>query len=278
MSNRTIRSIVIWAITIFICFIIFWPVYWIVISSFATPEDLFAMPVNYSPFGRTLENYRILLDRATDTIAHFTDTAKLLAATLVVSTILCALAGYAFARSTSRGIKLAFGALLFSMMIPGTMTVVPLLVLWRWLGLTDTLSGLTLLYLSMLIPFSVIMFSAYIRQIPASLEEAAWIDGSGIIGTFFRIIFPLLKPIVATLCIINFINGINEFFTPLVFTTRNVRVLSQLVFNVPRVNVWQEPWATIAASGVLMIAPTVLFILLFEKNIMSGLMMGSVKQ
>jgi len=226
----------------------------------------------------TLENFRILLDQSTDTRQFITDTLILSTLTLFISTILCSMAAYAFARAKSRSIKIAFGGLLLSAMIPGTVTVVPLMVLWQTLNLTDTMSGLVLLYLSMVIPFSVIMFSAYISQIPPSLEEAAWIDGTGVIGAFFRIIFPLLKPIISTLCIINFITCINEFFTPLVFTTRNIRVLSMMMMNVPRANQWQEPWGVISAVGVMMMLPTILFILFFEKQIMDGLMMGSIKQ
>ena len=167
---------------------------------------------------------------------------------------------------------------MFSIMVPGTVAIVPLTVLWRKLGLTDTMPGLVLLYVSTMIPFSTTMFSTYIRQIPFALEEAAWLDGATTLQAFFRIIFPLLTPILSTLCIINFINCINEFFYPLIFTTKNIKVMSMLLYNVPRQNEWQEPWGTIAAAGCLMMLPTIIFILLFEKQIMSGLMMGSVKQ
>lgn len=272
------KRAMIWLITLVVCFVIIWPVYWIVKSSFTTSDKLYAMPVEYLPVNLTLESYQTLLDESTDTWKYIGDTVKLAAITLLSSTFLCALAGYAFARTHTRGLKISFSFILFSTMVPGTVAVIPLMVLWRSLKLTDTLYGLSVLYLSAIIPFSTTMFSTFIQQIPNSLEEAAWIDGSGVFGAFFRIIFPLLTPIIATLCIINFITCINEFFYPLIFTTKNVKVLSMLVFNVPRLNEWQEPWGTIAASGCIMLLPTVVFILLFEKRIMAGLMMGSIKQ
>lgn len=280
MKMRIYKRVLIWVATLAVCFIIIWPVYWIVKSSFATSDDLFAMPVKYVPNNLTIENYRILLkgNRQTNTMKYITDTVTISAIVLVATTVLCSLAGYAIARNSSRGIRYAFTFILFSTMVPGTVAIVPLMVLWRSLSLTDTMHGLSLLYISAMIPFSTTMFSTYIHQVPNALEEAAWIDGAGMLGAFFRIIFPLLTPIMATLCIINFINCINEFFFPLIFTTKKIKVLSMLLYNVPRLNEWQEPWGTIAAAGCLMMLPTILFILFFEKRIMSGLMMGSVKQ
>lgn len=280
MKMKLYQRILIWIITLIVCFIIIWPVYWIVKSSFANTDDLFAMPVKYLPANLTMDNYTTLLkgNRQVNTMKYITDTLILSTAVLFITTGLCSLAGYSFARGRSKGIRRAFTVILFSTMVPSTVATVPLMVLWRTLNLTDTMPGMVLLYVSAMIPFSTCMFSTYIHQIPAALEEAAWIDGTGLMGAFFRIIFPLLTPIMATLCIINFINCVNEFFYPLIFTTKKIKVLSMLLYNVPRLNEWQEPWGTISAAGCLMLAPTVLFILFFEKQIMSGLVAGSVKQ
>lgn len=278
MKMNIYKRGLIWLATLAVCFVIIWPVYWIVKSSFTTSDMLYAMPVQYFPKDLTLESYRTLLGQNTDTWRYIRGTILVTAATLLTSTFLCALAGYAFARTKTKGIRRALTFILFSTMVPGTVAVIPLMVLWRSLNLTDTIQGLTILYLSSIIPFSTTMFSTFIQQIPNSLEEAAWIDGSGVFGAFFRIIFRLVTPIIATLCIINFITCINEFFYPLIFTTKKVKVLSMLVFNVPRLNEWQEPWGTISAAGCIMLLPTVLFILFFEKRIMAGLMMGSIKQ
>ena len=280
MKMKITTRIVIWILTLAICFIILWPVMWIVKSSFTTNEKLFEMPVHYLPDPATLDNYRILItgNRQVNSTKYLVDTLILSTGVLTATIVLCSLAGYGFARGRSKGTGWAYKALLFTSMVPATCTMVPLLILWRKLSLTDTMPGLILLYVSAMIPFSTTMFYTYIQQIPASLEEAAQIDGSGMLGAFFHILFPLLTPIIATLCIINFINCINEFFTPLLFTTKKVRVLSQVLFNVPRRNQYEEPWGVISAAGCIMLAPTTLFILFFEKQIMSGLMMGSIKQ
>lgn len=280
MKTKPYKRALIWLMTLLVCFVIIWPVYWIVKSSFTTSDKLYSMPVEYLPVNLSMENYQTLLrgNSEVNTWKYINDTATIGVSTLFLSTLLCALAGYAFARTRTKGIRAAFTGILFSTMVPGTVAVIPLMVLWRSMKLTDTMQGLVILYLSAIIPFSTTMFSTFIQQIPNTLEEAAWIDGTGVFGAFFRIIFPLLTPIMATLCIINFITCINEFFYPLIFTTKKIKVLSMLVYNVPRVNEWQEPWGPISAAGCLMLLPTVLFILFFEKRIMAGLMMGSIKQ
>ena len=277
MRAKSYKRAVVWVLVLMVCFIILWPLYWIIKSSFTNGEKLFAVPVDYFS-GWTLESYRTLFTATGDTLKYITDTLKVTLSTLLLSTVLCALAGYALARTRTRGLRFAHIFIVFSTMLPSAVAVIPLMILMRSLRLTDTVSGLTLLYFSMVIPFSVTMYSTFISQVPRALEEAAWIDGLGVSGTFFRIIFPLLKPMIATLCIINFITCINEFFYPLIFTTRKVKVLSMLIYNVPRTNQYKEPWDTISAAGCIMLFPTILFILVFEKNILNGLMMGSIKQ
>lgn len=277
MKKSKITTALVWILTIFTCLIILWPVYWIVKSSFTQADKLYQMPIEYLPINLTLDSYSTLFT-AKDFTKYVSDTLIVTVSTLVVSVFFCALAAYGFSRNKSKGLNAAFGFLLFSTMIPGTVTVLPLMQMWRGLGLTDSYSGTVILYVSLVIPFSTIMYSTYIRQIPSSLEEAAMIDGTTMLGAFFRIIFPLLKPIIATLGIINFISCINEFFTPLMFTSKNVKMLSTMMNTVPRVNQYQLPWDTISAAGCLMLLPVIIFVTLFEKNIMEGLMLGSIKQ
>ncbi|MDO4548522.1 MAG: carbohydrate ABC transporter permease, partial [Clostridia bacterium] len=265
MKMKLYKRALIWLLVLVVCFFILWPIYWIVKSSFTSNDKLYAMPVEYFS-GWTLDSYRTLFGNTENTWQYIINTLQITLGTLALSTVLCALGGYAFARTKTKGIMAAFTFIVFSTMIPSTVTVIPLMVLMRTLKLTDTVRGLIILYFSAVIPFSVTMYSTFISQVPRALEEAAWIDGLTVPGAFFRIIFPLLKPVIATLCIINFITCVNEFFYPLIFTTRRVKVLSMLIYNVPRTSQWQDPWDTISASGCIMLLPTILFILFFEKN------------
>lgn len=275
MSGK--KKILLWVLTLAVGFLIMWPVYWIIKSSFTQQADLFKSPIEYRLVNLTLDNYRQLFEAAGLT-EYLKGTIIVTAVTLIMSLFLCALAGYGFARCQTKGLNTAFAFIMFSTMIPSTVTMIPLMTLWRNLGLSDTYLGIIVLYFSIVIPFSTIMYSGFISQIPPTLEEAARIDGTTMAGAFIRIIIPLLKPIMATLCIINFITCLNEFFTPLMFTTKNVKVMSLLMSSIPKMNQYQMPWGAISAAGCMMLLPAILFIVCFEKNIMGGLMMGSIKQ
>ena len=265
-----------WFLTFAVGFIIMWPVYWIIKSSFTQQVDLFKSPIEYRPIHLTLDNYRLLFQAAGLT-EYLKGTVIITAVSLILSVFLCALAGYGFARCQTKGLNAAFAFIMFSTMIPGTVTVIPLMTLWRHLGLSDTFAGLVILYFSILIPFSTIMYSGFISQIPSSLEEAARIDGATMAGAFVRIILPLLKPIMATLCIINFITCLNNFFTPLYYSN-DIQVLSVAIVQLPlRDNMYGVPWDLVSAMGWIILLPIIIFVAIFEKQIMDGIMAGGVK-
>ena len=115
-----------------------WPVYWIVKSSFTQQTDLFKSPIEYFSLNWTFDNYRLLIDAA-GMLDYLKGTIIITAAALVLSVLLCALAGYGFARCQTRGINLAFAFITFSTMIPGTVTVIPLMTMWRIAGAQSTL-------------------------------------------------------------------------------------------------------------------------------------------
>lgn len=274
---RRYKMLLLWIPTLIVCFIVLWPVWWIVKSSFTSETDLYKVPVQYLPVNLTLNGYRRLF--TTVKIAQvLKSTLFVILCTMLTTTLLCALSAYAFARNHSKLMTLSYGYLVFSTMIPMSVTLVPLTVLWRRLGLTDTLPGTVLLYVSTLIPLNTITYAGFVHSIPYSLEESAMLDGANAVQVFLRIVLPLMLPIVATMNIISFIQCINEFFIPLNFTSRNIKMLSTITSSIPIVNDYQLPWDMISAVGVMMVAPSILFVMLFENNIMSGITAGSVKQ
>ena len=110
------------------------------------------------------------------------------------------------------------------------------------------------------------------------LEEAAEIDGATFFQRVFKIVFPLMKPAIATICIINFITCLNNFFTPLYYAN-NIQVLSVAIVQLPlRDNMYSVPWDLVSAMGWIILAPIVLFVIIFEKQIMEGIIAGGVKE
>lgn len=139
------------------------------------------------------------------------------------------------------------------------------------------LPGLIIMYTSALIPFTMLILGNFLSEIPISLDEAAEIDGANMFQKLFYITLPLMKPAIATILIINFINCLNDLFTPLFFAQK-IEVLSVAITTIPRETSYSMPWDLISTVGCIILLPIVIFVLIFEKQIMEGVMAGGVKQ
>lgn len=259
-----------------VSFIILLPLYWIFISSITPSGELFNTPIDYFPDHPTLDSYKFLLQNL-GLLEKVGSTILLVGSTIVISTIICVIAAYAFARFKSKGISLAFGFILASMMIPDIVLARSLYQFMQNVGLYDTYPGLIILYVSGVIPFTVLILKNFVSEIPIELEEAAAIDGANFVQRIITVVIPLMKPAVATVCIINFISCLNNFFTPL-FYANNIQVLSTSIVQLPlRDNMYSVPWDLVSAMGWIILLPIIIFVAVFEKQIMDGIMAGGVK-
>lgn len=265
-----------WGLFAAVAFLILFPVYWIFISSITPPGELFKMPIDYLPDHPTLNSYQFLI-RNVGLLSKIGNTVVIIGVTLVVGTLFCAMGAYAFARFRSRGISLAFGFIVATMLIPEVVTARPLYEFMQKVRLFDTYMGLILLYVSAIIPFTVLILRNFVGEIPESLEEAAAIDGASFRQRLFYVVLPLMKPAIATVCIINFITCLNNFFTPLYYSN-GIQVLSVAIVQLPlRDNMYGVPWDLVSAMGWIILLPIILFVAIFEKQIMDGIMAGGVK-
>ena len=265
-----------WVLFAVVAFLILFPVYWIFISSITPPGELFKMPIDYLPDHPTLDSYQFLIENV-GLISKIGNTVVIVGLTLVVGTLFCAMGAYAFARFQLRGIRLAFAFIVATMLIPEVVTARPLYEFMQKVHLFDTYQGLILLYVSSIIPFTVLILSNFVGEIPVSLEEAASIDGAGFVQRLFFVVLPLMKPALATVCIINFITCLNNFFTPLYYSN-GIQVLSVAIVQLPlRDNMYGVPWDLVSAMGWIILLPIILFVAVFEKQIMDGIMAGGVK-
>lgn len=265
-----------WILFAVVAFVILFPVYWIFISSITPPGELFKKPIDYLPDHPTLDSYRFLVENV-GLVSKIGNTVVIVGVTLVAGTLLCSMGAYAFARFSSRGIRLAFAFIIATMLIPEVVTARPLYEFMQKVHLFDTYQGLILLYISSIIPFTVLILSNFVGEIPVSLEEAASIDGAGFVQRLFFVVLPLMKPALATVCIINFINCLNNFFTPLYYSN-GIQVLSVAIVQLPlRDNMYGVPWDLVSAMGWIILLPIIVFVAIFEKQIMDGIMAGGVK-
>lgn len=265
-----------WVLALLVTFIIVFPLWWIFVSSITPPGELFSSPIKYWPNNPTLDSYKYLINHV-DLFRKIWDTFIVVGLSILIGMIVSIAAAFSFARFKSKGLKLAIAFLLGSMLIPEVVTARPLYDFLKVVNLYDTYTGLVILYVSSIIPFSILILQGFLNDIPESIEESAYIDGCGFFQSLFYITLPMLKPAIATVCIVNFIMCINNFFTPLFFSD-SISVLSTAITQLPlRDNMYSVPWDLVSATGFVIILPIIIFVAVFQRQIMEGIMAGGVK-
>ncbi len=250
-------------------------VLWIFVSSITPPGELFKMPIDYIPDHPTLESYKFLIENV-GLLEKIGNTVLIVGVNCGKYCYLCH-GGIWISRFRTKGISIAFAFIIATMLIPEVVTARPLYDFMRAVGLYDTYPGLIILYISAVIPFTVLILKNFASEIPISLEEAATIDGANFVQRLFKVVLPLMKPAIATVCIINFITCLNNFFTPLYYSN-NIQVLSVAIVQLPlRDNMYGVPWDLVSAMGWIILLPIIIFVAVFEKQIMDGIMAGGVK-
>ncbi len=122
----------------------------------------------------------------------------------------------------------------------------------------------------------MLILGNFLTNIPITIEEAAEVDGANFRQKFFHVTLPLMKPAIATILMINFITCLNDLFTPLYYSN-SIEVLSVAITTLPKEDAYSMPWELISSMGWVIVFPIIIFVCIFEKNIMDGIMAGGVK-
>lgn len=260
-------------------FVVLLPFYWIALSSFTPKYDLFTIPPRYWFSTFTLENY-YTLSRSIPLWRYFLNSLLVAAGSSLLSVLAAFLASYALARLKFRGANLVFIGFVLSIALPQIGGLVPLFDLFKNLNLVNKYHGIVLLISSLILPFTVWILVPFMRQIPVEIEEAAVIDGANLIQVLWHVMLPIMRPAIVTMLVINFIISWNELLYPLVFATSSVnKTLSVglVELAVQPTAGGGRPWDLLSAMSVIMVAPVLAMVLLFQRLIISGLTRGAVK-
>jgi multiple sugar transport system permease protein len=251
------------------------PVLWIIFLSLKTPAT--ATDGSFIPHQWTLSNYSDIFKAGI-----FTDALRNSIGIGLISTILAVAiassAAYAIARLNFPGKQLILLVALGVAMFPQISLVGPLYNLWRQIGLYDTWPGLIIPYMTFALPLSIYVLSAFFREIPWELEEAAQVDGATPFQAFRKVIVPLATPGIVTTFIIVFIICWNDFVFAISLTsTSNAQTVPAAISSFPGVSQFSVPYGDIAAAAVVVTIPVMLLVLIFQRRIVSGLTAGAVK-
>jgi multiple sugar transport system permease protein len=251
------------------------PYLWTLFTSLKSERELYQFPVTYWPDVPTLINYVAVFTQ--NPFGRFLMNSAIVT---VTSTVLClfigSLAAYAFARLRFRGRETLLVGLLIVAMIPLITVIVPLYILVRNLGLLNSYLGLIAPYVTYSLPVAIFILTAFFREIPHELEEAALIDGCTRLNTLWRIIAPLAAPGLITAGIIVFVYTWNEFLVALTLTSTNdVRTITVGIALYR--GEFAFPWGVISAAVTLATIPIMALILIGQRLVIRGLTAGAVK-
>ncbi len=251
------------------------PVLWIASLSFKDPSTI--TDATFLPRKWTLQNYRGIFDTSLFTRALVNSIGIALIAT-ALAVVIGSMAAYAVARLRFPGKTLLVGAALLIAVFPPISLVSPLFNLWRQLGLFDTWPGLIIPYLTFSLPLAIYTLSAFFREIPWSLERAARVDGATPLQAFLRVIAPLAAPGVVTTAILVFIFCWNDFVFAISLTSTNrSRTVPAAIAFFSGASQFETPVGSIAAAGVIITIPIIIFVFIFQRRIVAGLTSGAVK-
>ena len=286
--NETRNKIGTWVGFLFILVWCLLPVVWMISLSLKGPTETAAGSPQFLPKDATFENYKALWDWpfvGADPTGVEKDFQRALINSFgismiatVLSVILATLAAYAIARLEFKGKRVVLSLALAIAMFPVVALVGPLFDLWRTIGIFDTWLGLIIPYMSFTLPLAIWTLSAFFREIPWEMEQAAQVDGATSWQAFRKVIVPLAAPGVFTAAILTFFFAWNEFVLALSLTstTASRTVPAQLSYFVGP-DPFNPPYGQLATASVVVTVPIIIIVLLFQRRIVAGLTSGAVK-
>jgi len=253
------------------------PFYIAIVNAFKTTEDIFKEPLAI-PFGRlTLDNLARNFNSPTFNVlrAYFI-TSMLVILTLILVITTSSALSYILSRNRKGFFKGAYLILLGGLLIPLQVVILPLIQILRTLHLMLTFQGLVLVYIAWYMPFITFVLTGYISTIPNQLDESARIDGAGPILIFYKIIFPLMKPALASVVIFIIMWTWNDFVTPLIiFGSSKFYTITTGIYRA--IGQYTQKWDDVFAILFYAIAPLAVLYLWLQKHIISGMTEGSLK-
>ncbi len=250
------------------------PFLWIIQAAFGDTTEVFKLPPRWLPANPSLENFEDVFNQVPYHLFLF-NSLKLAIIVTIGQLITCSLAAYAFARLEFPGRNVLFVLLLSALMIPGQVTIVPLFILVRQLGLYNTHAALILP--ALVNPFGVFLLRQYFVTLPTELEDAARVDGANVFTIYWRIILPLSGPVLTTLAILTFVGMWNSYFFPLIMINSPELQVITVGLTLLRGQYGVGALGPIAAALTMAIVPVLLVFVFLQKYIIKSIVSTGLK-
>ena len=277
LAERVLGGPVLWAGLAVLTLFAMLPFVWVFLASFKTRAELYATPIVYLPASLSVANYvEAWTSKLTPFSRFFANSLWVSSVTMVATTLVSILAGYALARFRFAGRQTFLLIFLATQMFPAVLLIAPLLSQWYALGLIDTYQALIYSNFSFTVPFTVWMLVGYFESIPLELEESAMLDGCNRFGALCRVVLPLAAPGVAATAIFAFVASWSELLFAITFTSQTeMRTLSAgLLFMVGQ---YEIQWGQLSAGVIISTVPVAILFTYLQRHLIQGLSAGAVK-
>ena len=273
--KKKVNKTIIHVLLILFAVVQIYPLIWLAGFSLKDNIEIFGGNVAGLPRHWKFENYVSAFTQA-KVLEYFINSVLVTAVTIFVVVLLAATSAYAIERMIWRGRQTVMKLILLGLMVPIHAALLPLFMVLKNLHLLNTYLALIIPYVAFGIPMAVYIIASFLSSLPKELEEAAAIDGCGIFGIFFRVIFPLVKPAIATVAIFTYISSWNELMFAVTFISKQeFKTLTVGIMSM--VGAYVTKWGEIGAGLVIATVPTILIYLLLSAQVQKSLVAGAVK-
>jgi multiple sugar transport system permease protein len=253
--------------------VMLFPVYWMVVNSLETNQDIFRSSVSLIPEHLTFQAYS---DVFAAQLPHLLTSLLIALGTIVVALVIAVPAAYALAHFRFRLTLLIVFCLLLAQMLPAVTLATPMFLIFSSFGLLNSYWGLILADTTYAVPFCVVILRAYQQSLPYELVEAAFVDGTNEWGAFFRIMLPLSLPGIVTAGLFTFLFAWGDFLYGLTLTTTNtIEPISLSIYDY--LGALHSQWNDMMAVATLAAIPAAILLIIFQRYITAGLTAGAVK-
>jgi raffinose/stachyose/melibiose transport system permease protein len=254
------------------------PMYLLVVSAFKSQQDILAHPFSLSPDQLTTEYLRKAATNPDFNILKgYAVTALFVVLVNVLSVALAGPVSYVIARRSERRYRMLLLLFVAGTFIPSQVLVIPVVYTLKFLGLMGTIPGFVLFETTLTLPFSIFLYAGYIMTIPASLDEAAAVDGAGRHRVFWSIVFPLMKPAVVTMVILNTFSVWNDFVNPQIILGPGSGLYTVTTGVYAAVSQYSTDYTVVFPTLLLAVAPLLVVFVLLQRHVISGLTAGATK-
>ncbi|MBB4683382.1 carbohydrate ABC transporter permease [Amycolatopsis jiangsuensis] len=260
---------------VLVALVFFFPTYWMFTTALKTPGEILSPKFDLFPSSATLSNFASALTKP-GFVTYLGNSLIVTLGAVLAALVVGVLAAIPLARFRFRGRKGFLLLILVAQLAPLSALFIPMYLLMRDIGLLNTLPSLLLVYFATSLPFTVWMLYGFVNGIPYDLEEAAMIDGCSRTGAFRRVTLPLLGPGLVTTSVFSFITAWNEFLFALVFMRDQSKQTLPVWLSSFR-TAFSVDWGGVMAASVVYAIPALVFFLIVQRKLVSGMTAGAVK-